>query len=55
MKSWQDRWCGENSLAMYFPELFRICRNKDASVADLMQLTNGILHWDVNFMRAVQD
>lgn len=40
---------------MYFPELFRICCNKDASVADLMQLTNGVLHWDVNFMGAVQE
>ena len=30
VKFWQDRWCGETSLAVRYPHLFRFCRNKDA-------------------------
>ena len=37
-------------LCAFLSYLFRICREKKASVADLMQYANGILHWDVNFI-----
>ena len=53
VKFWQDRWCGETSLAVRYPDLFRFCRNKDASVTDLMIFTNGVLFWDVRFFRGV--
>jgi len=55
VKFWQDRWCRESSLANCYPELFRICRNKEAGVADLMQFANGILHWDLHFVQPIQD
>ena len=42
----------ETSLARY-PNLFRFCRNKDASVAELMMSTNGVLFWDVRFVKGV--
>ena len=42
-KFWQDRWCGETSLAVRYPDLFKFCRNKDASVAELMKSSNGAL------------
>ena len=45
---------GEFSCCM-LPELFRICRNEEASVADFMQFINGVLHWDLHFMQAIQD
>ena len=53
VKFWQDRWCGETSLAIKYPDLFRFCRNNDASVAELMMSTNGVLFWDVRFVRGV--
>ena len=53
VKFWQDRWCGENSLAVRYPNLFRFCRNKDANVAELMMSANGVLFWDVRFVRGV--
>lgn len=37
----QGRWCSNNSLAMCYLDLFSICREKEASVSDLMQSTNG--------------
>ena len=53
MKFWQDQWCGETSLAIRYLDLFRFCRNKDASMAELMMFTNGVLFWDVRFFRGV--
>ena len=53
MKFWQDRWCGETSLAVSYPDLFRFCRNKEASVPVLMKSYNGVLFWDVSFFRGV--
>ena len=55
MKFWQDKWCRVSSLAVCYPKLLRISRENEAIVADLMKVTNGILHWDVHFMRAIQD
>ena len=53
VKFWKDRWCGETSLTVSYLDLFRFCRNKEASVAELMKSTNGILFWDVSFFRGV--
>ena len=51
---WLDSWCG-SSLADHYPELFRICRRKEASVADLMRYTNGVRHWEIHFCRDVHN
>ena len=53
MKFWHERWCGETSLAASYPELFRFCQDKEASVAELMKFTNGVIFWDVSFFRGV--
>ena len=53
MKFWQDRWCGETPLAVSYLGLFRFCKNKEASVAELMKSPNGALFWDVSFFRGV--
>ena len=47
IKFWQDCWCGESPFLVHFPKLFRFCRDKEASVAELMKFSNGVLFWDV--------
>ena len=53
VKFWQDRWCGETSLAISYSELFRFCREQEVSVAELMKFDNGVPFWDVSFFRGV--
>ena len=55
VKFWQDHWCGETSLVVSCPELFRVCRDKEVIVVDLMKLDNGVLFWDVSFFRGVHN
>ena len=43
VKFWQDRWYGETSLTVSYPNLFKFCWNKEASVAELMKSSNGVL------------
>ena len=54
VKFWKDHWCGETSLAVNYPELFRFFRDKEASMVELMKSTNGVLFWDVSFFRGVR-
>ncbi|XP_050277754.1 uncharacterized protein LOC126719217 [Quercus robur] len=53
VKFWRDRWCGETSLAISYPELFRFCRDQEVSVVEVMKFDNGILFWDVSFFMGV--
>ena len=52
---WLDQWCGTSSLANCYPEIYRICGNKVASVVDLMRYTNGVFHWEIHFCRDVHN
>ena len=52
---WLDCWCGTSSLAVRYPELYRISCSKEASVADLMRYSNGVLHWEIQFCREVHN
>ena len=53
MKFWQDCWCGETSLAVSYPELFKFCQDQEDNVAEIMKFDNGNLFWDVSFFRGV--
>lgn len=53
VKFWHDLWCGDCPLKEAFLELYGIFRDKESSIAEIMDFPNGILHWDVLFSRSV--
>ena len=55
VKFWSDLWCGDSSLKEAFSALFSIAANKEAVVAEYMQISHGNLHWEVKFVRNLQD
>jgi hypothetical protein len=55
VKSWLDTWCGDQPLRDSFPELFRLARVPDASVADHLLILGSSHHWDIVFSRQAQD
>ena len=55
VRFWQDIWCGDTLLILSYPELFVVSRSKETCVADLRRFSNGVLFWDLNFVRAIQD
>lgn len=55
VKFWHDMWYGDQSLKEALPELFCIACYREASVADYLQYRNGTIHWDLNFIRTMQD
>ena len=55
VKFWHDMWGGDCPLKVAFPKSFNIYLNMESSLAELMQLSNGVTHWDVHFSRLVQD
>jgi hypothetical protein len=50
-----DVWCGDSPLKVAFPTLFDIVREKNAFVADHLDLSSGSTQWDVNFIRVAHD
>jgi hypothetical protein len=52
---WEDIWCGDRALKEAFPVLHSIATNKGASIADNMELSNGSIHWNIQFFRLFHD
>ena len=52
---WEDVWCGENSLKDSYLGLFSIARLKEASIADNVELSNGVVQWKIAFTRLMHD
>ena len=55
VKFWHDVWCGDNPLSTCFLDLFRISNDKEAYVVDLIQFSNGVFFWDLEFLREIHD
>jgi hypothetical protein len=52
---WEDIWCGDRALKEAFPGLFSIASYKEASIADNMEYSSGIIHWNIQFTRLIHD
>ena len=50
-----DIWCGDRALKEDFPGLFIIASLKEASIADNMECSNGIIQWNIQFTRLLHD
>jgi hypothetical protein len=55
LRLWHDLWCGDHPPKESFPELFSIACCKEAWVLNNMRVSNGNLHWNLSFIRSVQD
>ena len=55
LRFWSDDWCGEAPLKVTFPELYRITRDKEALGANHLRVHNDVVHWELNFIRLIQD
>ena len=55
LRFWHDLWCGETILREAYLDLYRIARDKDALVANHIQVCNDTTHWSLGFIREAQD
>jgi hypothetical protein len=47
---WQDIWVGNSPLKIQFPDLYKICDDQEAFVADCYDSEEG---WEIGFRRAL--
>ena len=52
---WHDVWCGDRSLKTQFPGLFRLARHKNATVHDVISWNGDVHHWNLTFVRSLND
>jgi hypothetical protein len=52
---WEELWCGNSTLKEAFPGLYNIASNKEASIADNIDLSGGSRQWNVSFLRSLND
>ncbi len=50
-----DVWCGAEPLMVSFLELYQITQDKAAFVANHLRVQNGVVHWEMDFIRLPQD
>jgi hypothetical protein len=52
---WENIWCGKSSLKDSYPGLFSIAKLKEASIADNIEHSNGVVRWNIVFTRLIHD
>jgi hypothetical protein len=48
---WTTNWIGDNSLAVTFPRLFLLSNQKESLVSDVMEVVEGMRHWNFIWRR----
>jgi hypothetical protein len=48
-------WCGNSTLKEAFPGPYNIASNKEASIADNINLSSGSRQWNVSLLRLLND
>jgi len=48
---WKDKWFGDQSLALAFPQLYSISSQKEAKVRDVWSLINSEVTWNLTWRR----
>jgi hypothetical protein len=52
---WEDVWCGKSPLKDTFPSLLSIASFREASIADNVERSNGVIQWNIVFTRLIHD
>ncbi|XP_026396249.1 uncharacterized protein LOC113290874 [Papaver somniferum] len=52
---WNDIWIGDHTLAGLYPSLYRLTRNKHASIRDMIQDSENGPAWDFSFTRNLKE
>jgi hypothetical protein len=47
---WHDVWCGIEPLKHSFSDLYSIARNKEVSVANYLDLSSSLIHWNPSLL-----
>ena len=55
VRFWKDRWCGEDPLAVAFPELFSISIDREAWVNQMWEQVGEGGYWNLVFIRQIND
>lgn len=55
IRFWHDLRCGKVALKYSYPKLYLIARNKEALVSDYLDSSNSYVHWNLSFIRAIQN
>lgn len=54
IKFWEDVWCEDCSLYIFL-ELHSISRAREVTMSEVMRLSDGRIHWDIQFCRPMQN
>ena len=55
VRFWEDRWCGDDALSLFFPSLFALVASKEAWVAKVWDASGEEGGWNPPFFRPFSD
>lgn len=55
VKFWDHVWCGDVSLRNSFPSIYSLACDKEASVSNYLQVSDGATIWDIRLQRDICD